>query len=226
MQLDIVDFVFLIVTLITAIVTFSLAVIILKKDQTNIINRLFFFAFLSMALGMSALGVGDLLTKDMDLFLSKIAYTAIFLAALVLMAAALTLNYGEGFWNWPIILVLIGAGLIPFILLLLIPGSMYFPDPSLRDVSMLDELALIYYPLVLIIGVITIWLFVLLYRQTSGTIKKRFQFFTIGYIVTLVGGAVPDLLANMLTSRFFDVLSTGLIGLGCVIIFIGFTIRE
>ena len=75
-------------------------------------------------------------------------------------------------------------------------------------------------------GVITLTYFVLLYRKAEGTVQKRFSFFIFGFLISLIGGAIPDLIAIALEDRLFDLLSIILIALGCVVMFVGFNLKE
>ncbi|MFX0090169.1 MAG: hypothetical protein ACFFBD_00285 [Candidatus Hodarchaeota archaeon] len=227
MQIPPIDLVFILMTTISGIVTFFLALLILKKDWKDLVNRLFSSVFFALSFGMMILGISNFLIAELNLFVTKIGYSLVFSAAVLLLATAITLNYGSVIWQWHIILLFVGLIAFPFIfLIILIPNSMYFPDTLAADVNMSTEASLIYFPLLLLVGALTFWIFATLYRQSSGTVKRRFGLFIVGYSVTLIGGAVPDLIANLFADRFFDVLSAFLIALGSIIMYIGFNLKE
>jgi len=210
----------------SCLISIIIAVIVYTRDRSFTLNRVFSLAVLNIALFNFFMGVSNIpviLTGSQVIILAvQLSYVFLVIALSFFMLSALILRYGEDRAYKKNIL----SSMVLFIavntVMIFLPDSIVTTD-IVGDIITSLFFKLVTYGSLVILFVLSFFLFFRTYKETAGSVKNNIMWFLIGWTV---GGIA--LLLNVLSDFyiFFDLIGPVALTIAIILQLQGFRGKE
>ncbi|MHA1167676.1 MAG: hypothetical protein ACTSP4_09370 [Candidatus Hodarchaeales archaeon] len=210
----------------SCLINIIIAVIVYTRDRTFTLNRVFSLAVLNIGLFnffMGASNIPVILTESQVIILAvQLAYVFLVIGLSVYVLSALILRYGEDRVYKNSILLSMVLFIAVNTVMIFLPGSIVTTE-VVGDIVTGIFFKLVTYSSLVILFILSYYLFFRTYKETSGGVKNNIRWFLIGWTV---GGIA--LVLNVLSDFYilFDLIGPAVLTIAIILQLQGFRGKE